>query len=111
MIKTLAVTAALALASSMTANAAGVGSLGQPVAKSSQTHVIQVAGLKNRGEFSSGAAKLKRLMRPHHVRTPITQDVRNATGDPNIVVFDHRIGSVFRCSYITYQGKRALQCD
>ncbi len=39
--------------------------------------------------------------------------LRAATGNPNIVVFDHRLrledGS--QCSYITYRGKRAIVCD
>ena len=66
------------------------------------------------GAKLSGKQKLKRLMRPHsRWGNPITQDVRDATGDPDIVVLDRRGGSddVYRCSYITLQGKRALTCD
>lgn len=66
------------------------------------------------GAKLSGKQKLKRLMRPHsRWGNPITQDVRDATGDPNIVVLDRRGGSddVYRCSFITLQGKRALTCD
>lgn len=63
----------------------------------------------------SGKKQLERLLKPHFSRfgNPITQKVKNATGDPNIVVFDRRGGgdSVFRCSFITYKGKRAMTCD
>ncbi len=62
----------------------------------------------------SGAAKLKRLMRPHFGRyLPITQDIRDATGDPDIVVFDRRglRSELYTCTFITYRGKRAMTCD
>ncbi len=62
----------------------------------------------------TGREKLKRLFRPHPKNLPITQDVRDATGNPNIIVFDNRGGprqDMFTCTYITYHGKRAMVCD
>ena len=75
---------------------------------------------------SASAAKIPRGARPsdvQHLKDVFRQHVffgrrfdrrlRAAAGDPNIVVFDHRIygadGS--QCSYITYRGKRAIVCD
>ena len=56
---------------------------------------------------------LKRVLRPHHNRYIITRKVRAAAGDPNMVVFDRRGGAsnVWRCSFITHRGKRAMVCD
>ncbi|MEE9314114.1 MAG: hypothetical protein V3V02_05655 [Rhizobiaceae bacterium] len=61
----------------------------------------------------TGQEKLKLLLRPHSQYLPITQAVRDATGDPNIVVFDNRSprNDVNRCSFIIYHGKRAMVCD
>ena len=66
------------------------------------------------GFSETGAEKLQRLLKPHHHRIVVTQKVRDATGDPDIVVFDYRGGTnsnVYRCSYLTYRGKRAMVCD
>lgn len=62
----------------------------------------------------SGEQKLKKLLLPHaYYGQIVTDDIRAATGDPNIVVLDRRHiwGEIYTCNYFTYQGKRALQCD
>ena len=63
---------------------------------------------------ASGEEKLKKLLRPHaYYGQIVTGDIRAATGDPNIVVFDRRHiwGEIYSCNYITYRGKRALVCE
>jgi hypothetical protein len=63
---------------------------------------------------ASGEQKLKKLLLPHaYYGQRVTDDVRAATGDPNIVVFDRRHiwGEIYSCNYITYNGKRAMVCD
>jgi hypothetical protein len=63
---------------------------------------------------ASGEQKLKKLLLPHaYYGQRVTDDVRAATGDPNIVVFDrrHTWGEIYSCNYITYHGKRAMVCD
>ena len=62
----------------------------------------------------SGEQKLKKLLLPHaYYGQIVTDDIRAATGDPNIVVFDRRHiwGEIYDCNYITYRGKRALVCE
>ncbi|MEM8751190.1 MAG: hypothetical protein AAGF28_12895 [Pseudomonadota bacterium] len=62
--------------------------------------------------FGSGREQLRRLMRNHVGFVPITQEALNATGDPNIIVIDRRVGGVNRCSFSTIRrGQRALICD
>lgn len=78
--------------------------IAQPSAEAS----IVLAGFSDR----SGAAQLKRLLNPHTHYIAVTRAARAATGNPNIRVIDRRTGdSVFRCSFLTVQGKRALICD
>jgi hypothetical protein len=63
---------------------------------------------------ATGEQKLRKLLRPHaYYGQIVTDDIRAATGDPNIVVFDRRNiwGEIYSCNYITYRGKRALVCD
>jgi hypothetical protein len=59
-------------------------------------------------------ARLQKLLRPHvYTGQQITSDVKAATGDPNITVFDrrHEFGEVYSCSYLFVQGKRAMVCE
>jgi hypothetical protein len=58
--------------------------------------------------------RLQKLLRPHvYTGQQITSDVKAATGDPNITVFDrrHEFGEVYSCSYLFVQGKRAMVCE
>lgn len=112
MFKTLFLSAAIALTAAAPVHSAALNRAVLPDLSSAAAPVENIAFNKNR-KSRTGAEKLKRLFKPHFVRTVITRDIRAATGDPNIVVFDHRAGSssVYRCSYINYRGKRALQCD
>lgn len=64
----------------------------------------------------SGKQRLRRLMRPHYrFGNPITQSVRNATGNPNIQVVDRRSfdpNELFTCSYFNLRkGQRVLKCE
>ncbi len=64
----------------------------------------------------SGAQRLQRLMRAHFkFSNPITQSVRDATGNPNIIVLDQRFGDphqTYQCSYYSLRkGTRVLKCD
>jgi hypothetical protein len=63
---------------------------------------------------ATGEQKLQKLLRPHaYYGQIVTDDVRAATGDPQIVVFDRRHiwGEIYSCNYMTYRGKRALVCE
>ncbi len=65
----------------------------------------------------SGKEKLAKLLRPHaFFGERITDDVRAATGDPDITVIDRRVqwGEIYSCNYIFLSGgqrNRALVCD
>ncbi|NKB52116.1 MAG: hypothetical protein GKR97_07835 [Rhizobiaceae bacterium] len=64
----------------------------------------------------TGAQRLRRLMRPHFKDGhPITQSVRDATGNPNIIVLDQRFGDphqTYQCSFYSLRkGTRVLKCD
>ncbi len=66
------------------------------------------------GARPSDVQHLKQIFRQHvFFGRRFDKRLRAATGDPRIVVFDHRIygadGS--ECSFITYRGKRAIVCD
>jgi hypothetical protein len=68
------------------------------------------------GSHLTGKQRLRRLFRLHRrAGNPITQSVRNATGDPNILVQDYRTFSsnrMFSCSYFNIRkGKRVLRCE
>jgi len=61
----------------------------------------------------TGQQQLKRLMRPHTFRYPVTRAAKAAAGNANMVLFDRRVGfsDVYRCSFITYRSNRAMVCD
>ena len=105
----------LAFAAPTVSQAVAFNTKGAAAFSSSGASQPRTVAFSDRKTYFSGREKLKRLLRPHSRRgNIITQDVRDATGDPNIVVFDQRGGGggdVYRCSYLTYHGKRALQCD
>lgn len=104
----------LAAAAPTVSQAAAFNTHGAQTFFATGTAETRTAAFADRKKYFSGREKLKRLLRPHsRFGNIITQDVRDATGDPNIVVFDQRGGrsGVYRCSYLTYRGKRALQCD
>ena len=68
------------------------------------------------GTRLSGSERLRRLMRPHFkIHNPITQSVRDATGNPNISVIDNRRGDAYqtyRCHFFNLsKNKRVLKCD
>ena len=112
MLKALVFSIALTMPLS-TAGAAALTTLSSHTlsdAQPAQVHSISLTASERR---AAGRKKLKRLFKPHFRHFGfITADVRAATGDPDIAIFDRRAGEgPFRCSYITYQGKRALQCD
>jgi hypothetical protein len=69
---------------------------------------------RNRGSKYSGEERLRRLMRPHYrYRNPITQSVRDATGNPNISVIDrrYRYDETYTCTYFNLRsGQRVLKC-
>ena len=72
--------------------------------------------VENVGSRLTGAERLRRLMKPHlKWSNPITQSVRNATGDPNITVLDQRFGDPYdsyQCAfYYLKPGQRVLKCD
>ena len=81
-----------------------------------ETLVHQVGSRKHRAS-KSAKAQLQRVLRPHFTKIPITRAMRAAAGNPNMVVFDRRYGSIFadsnvhRCSFITYRGQRAMICE
>jgi hypothetical protein len=65
----------------------------------------------------TGAQKLDKLLRPHaFLGQRVTDDVRAATGEPNIIVIDRRWiwGEIYSCNY-QFLGpnrtRRALVCD
>ena len=63
---------------------------------------------------SNPAAELQKLLRPHaFYGQRVTDAIRAATGDPNIVVIDRRSqwGEIYSCNYTNLRGKRALVCD
>ena len=78
--------------------------------------INSVSAVSAGAQSNSGAAKLHMLLRSHtSVGQRVTQDVKNATGDPHIQVIDrrHTFGEVYRCSY-SYRGNpryRILVCD
>ena len=109
-IATTATAAALATAMALTAistsQAAGFKTNPVPV-----DLVVETVGTK-----LTGKQRLRRLFRPHYrLGNPITQSVRNATGDPNIQVVDRRTFSstrLFSCSYFNLRkGQRVLKCE
>jgi len=107
MFKVLTIATALALSAGVSANAAGlIGNAGTIAGES----LVQKTGAD-----LSGKERLYRLLRSHtRAGNPITQSVRDATGNPDIVVLDRRSGDYFgsySCSYITLQGERALLCS
>lgn len=61
--------------------------------------------------------KLQKLLRPHaYYGGHVTDDIRAATGDPNIQVIDRRSrwGEIYSCNYVYLQGSgrgRTLVCD
>lgn len=61
----------------------------------------------------SGQEQLQRLLKPHFFPIPVTRAARAAAGNPDMVVLDRRgrPGEVYRCSFITLRGKRAMVCD
>ncbi len=66
------------------------------------------------GARPSDVQHLKQVFRQHvFFGRRFDSRLRAATGNPRIVVFDHRIygadGS--QCSYITYRSKRVIVCD
>jgi len=71
------------------------------------------------GTYSSQARPsdvqhLKKVFRQHvFLGRRFDTRLRAATGNPRIVVFDHRLWGAdgSQCSYITYRGKRAIVCD
>ena len=65
------------------------------------------------GSRLSGSEQLARLLQTHSFQYPITQAVKNATGDPNITVIDRRgrPGSAYYCSFLNRYGRRVLVCD
>ena len=68
------------------------------------------------GASLSGKQRLRRLFSLHYrAGNPITQSVRDATGDPNIQVLDRRTfdpNRLFSCSYFNLRkGKRVLKCE
>lgn len=68
------------------------------------------------GAQLTGKQRLRRLFRPHQrIGNPITQSVRDATGDPNIQVLDFRSfnsGEFYSCSYFNLRkGQRVLRCE
>ncbi|MEP1207445.1 MAG: hypothetical protein ABJM29_15830 [Rhizobiaceae bacterium] len=72
--------------------------------------------VENTASRLSGAERLRRLMRTHiRAGNPITQSVRDATGNPNITVIDRRYGDpyqTYQCSYFNLRkGQRVLKCD
>ena len=73
--------------------------------------IVQKTGVK-----LSGAERLKRLMRPHiRYLNPITQSVKDATGDPNISVIDFRSADPYETAtchfFYVSKKKRVLKCD
>jgi hypothetical protein len=58
-------------------------------------------------------AELQKILRPHRWRGKgVSRGVRAAAGDPNMAVLERRqIGQMSTCSFITYRGKRAMQCQ
>ena len=71
--------------------------------------------VQNTASSLTGKQRLKRLMRPHiKLGNPITQSVRNATGDPNITVIDRRsgFGNTYTCTFTNLRkNQRVLLCD
>jgi len=68
------------------------------------------------GSRLTGSQRLRRLMHTHlRAGNPITQSVRDATGDPNITVLDRRSGDpyqTYQCSFFNLRkGQRVLKCD
>ncbi|MEP0942362.1 MAG: hypothetical protein ABJH63_11910 [Rhizobiaceae bacterium] len=68
------------------------------------------------GSTLTGKQRLNRLFRPHfRVGNPITQSVRNATGDPNIQVIDRRgfsLNRMYSCNYFFLRkNQRVLKCQ
>ena len=64
----------------------------------------------------TGKQRLHRLLRRHRLAgNPITQSVRDATGDPNITVLDYRNPSradVFTCTFFNLRkNQRVLKCE
>ncbi|GIL02061.1 MAG: hypothetical protein BroJett030_19600 [Alphaproteobacteria bacterium] len=61
--------------------------------------------------------KLQRLLRPHaYFGDRVTDDIRAATGDPNIAVIDRRWrwGEIYSCNYVFMHGRhrgRTLVCE
>ncbi len=61
--------------------------------------------------------KLQKLLLPHaYYGGHVTDDIRRATGDPNIPVIDRRWqwGEIYTCNYVFLQGRgrgRALVCE
>ena len=78
--------------------------------------VVSAAPAQAQYITQQGAARLNFLLNTHvYAGQRVTQDVRNATGDPNIIVVDrrHTFGETYRCSY-AYRGNpryRYLVCD
>ena len=67
------------------------------------SHIAVDPIVEKSGSRLTGKERLRRLFRQHsRVGNPITQSVRDATGDPNISVIDNRFGDPFdtySCSY------------
>lgn len=71
-----------------------------------------VTGVETVTKVLSPRGQLQRLLKPHYISYPVTRLVREAAGDYDMVVFDHRAGGgPYRCTFITHRGKRAMTCD
>ena len=106
MLKLMATTTVMAFTLITTAQAAPMN-----IAPISLDPVVEKVGSR-----LTGAERLRRLMKPHlKWSNPITQSVRDATGDPNITVLDQRFGDphqTYQCAYYYLKpGQRVLKCD
>ncbi|MEM9677408.1 MAG: hypothetical protein AAF890_05055 [Pseudomonadota bacterium] len=66
------------------------------------------------GYRGTAQEKLAKLLKPHYgKRQFISREIREATGNPNIKVYDWRVGRDWnQCSYGTQNGKRvSLICQ
>ena len=72
------------------------------------------AAVQQIGYRGTAEEKLAKLLKPHYgKRQFISREIREATGNPNIKVYDRRVSKDWnQCSYGTQNGKRvSLICQ
>ncbi len=105
MLRTISLTAALAMLIAVPVNAAPFNAAALNVDNSSIVTKVRAR--------LTGKQRLNRLLRTHFKSgNPITKSVREATGIPRVTIIDRRVGGgPFSCAFRNFRNARVLVCD